>query len=274
MDLQPQPQDLPAFLDPLLDYLAEHLPPPLYDALFTAASYGLTLLTAAFSLVSSLSSWKPWEWDAQTVLPPLIMLLTAYYTLLSLYRTTSFMVRTTFKLIKWSAIIGVLGAGAGWFAGTNGGGEGGAGGALGMLRDMLQGQGQRGAGAGTGAGARRRTRTPRPRAYDSFNAHQQWQYNEEEARRAEQGDSASDAQRIIKSIASFAGQAMGGTAFDVLANAKSLFDGLTNPAEDGANEDDPAFGSGEAGSDSASNGRRRKQPSRKAKKNRQSAGSR
>lgn len=246
-----RPNDLPQFLDPLLDFLADHLPSSIYDTLFVALSYGLMLMSGLFSLVAAMPSLKPWEWDAQTILPPLIMFLTAYYTLLSLYRTTSFMVRMVFRVLKWGLVLGVLGAGAGWFAGMDAN-NGGAAGGLGALRDALQAQG-RGA---AGAGARDRTRNPnpRPRAYESFTAHEQWRYNEEEARRAEQADAASDAQRFIQSVAGFAGRAIGGAGWDVLSNAKKILDSLTAPTGGSTNEEG-----------SASSGQTRKQPHRKAK---------
>src|SRR6267154_831419 len=92
---------LPAFLDPLLDFFAEQLPPPLYSFLISLLSHSLALFTALVSLISSLVSSKPWEWDAQTIIPPLITFLAAYLALVSLYRTTSWMVRTSFWFIKW-----------------------------------------------------------------------------------------------------------------------------------------------------------------------------
>lgn len=242
MDNNLRPQDLPAFIDPLLDYLAEHLPPSLYDTLFTVLSYGLMLVSGLFSLVSSLPSLKPWEWDAQTILPPLIMFLTAYYTLLSLYRTTSFMVRMVFRVVKWILILGLLGATAGWFAGTNGE----AGSPLDVFRDAIQGRGA------PAAGNRGRPRQTRPRIYESFNAHQQWRYNEAEARRVEQRDAASDAQRFIQSVAGFAGRALGSLPLDVLS--KTFFERLSNPAA----------GDSDDGS-SSSGGQTRQQPNRKAK---------
>ena len=221
-----RPQDLPAFLDPLLDYLADHLPPSLYNALFTALSYGLMLFSGLLSLVAALPSWKPWDWDAQKVIPPLIVFLTAYYTLLNIYRTTSFMVRTTFWLMKWGAIFGLVGAGVGWLSGSTGGGAGAS------RRDASsRRQGQAGGRAGSAA---------RPRPWDSFSDHRQWQYNEREAGRAQEDDSASDAQHIIQQIADYAGRAMGGSAYDLISGAKSFLDRIADASSTGEQDDSAA----------------------------------
>ncbi|KAL5528293.1 hypothetical protein ACEPAF_7429 [Sanghuangporus sanghuang] len=237
-----RPDDLPTFLDPLLDYLAATLPPSIYSLLFTALSYALMAVSGLSSLVASIPSLKPWEWDAQTVLPPLIMFLTAYYTLLSLYRTTSFMVRVVFRVVKWGLILGLLGASAGWLVGDQDINNNQLGGVLGAFRDGLHGHGHRegaGAVAGVGgAGARGGARTPRqrPRMYESFAAHEQWRYNEEQGRQA---GSASDAQRFVESVAGLAGRTVGGLGYDLLSNAKSFFDsmadlGATGPGEQGS----------------------------------------
>ncbi|KAL5523915.1 hypothetical protein ACEPAG_8088 [Sanghuangporus baumii] len=251
-----RPDDLPTFLDPLLDYLAATLPPSIYSLLFTALSYALMVVSGLSSLVASIPSLKPWEWDAQTVLPPLIMFLTAYYTFLSLYRTTSFMVRAVFRVIKWGLILGLLGASTGWLAGDqdNNNNNNQLEGMLGAFRDGLHGRGHReGAGAGVrvgGAGARGGVRTPRqrPSMYESFAAHEQWRYDEEQARQA---GSVSDAQRFIESVAGLAGRAVGGLGYDLLSNAKSFFDSMAEPG---------ATGPGEQGSAST-----RKQPERKSR---------
>ncbi|KAH7926691.1 hypothetical protein BV22DRAFT_986085, partial [Leucogyrophana mollusca] len=175
--MDPSDIPLPAFLDPLLDYLADQLPPPLYNFLLTFLSHVLALLTALVSLVASLISSKPWEWDAQTVLPPLITFLAAYLALVSLYRTTSWMFRTCLWFIKWGTIFGALTAGAGWYMGNQGGGRGIVTSLGGILLDMLNGQGQNAPG-GTRAPPQTRTKTEtqkkRPKTWESFEKHQQW----------------------------------------------------------------------------------------------------
>lgn len=116
---------LPAFLDPVLDFLADHLPPPLYEFLLSLLSHTLALFSALISLIINLVRARPWEWDAQIILPPLITVLASYLALVSFYRTTSWMVRTGVWFVKWGTIIGALAAGAGYFMGTQGeGGQG------------------------------------------------------------------------------------------------------------------------------------------------------
>ncbi|KAH8119195.1 hypothetical protein DFH11DRAFT_1563476 [Phellopilus nigrolimitatus] len=249
------PQDLPAFLDPLLDYLSSHLPPPLYSAIFSALSHGLVLLSGFISLVATLPSWKPWEWDAQKVLPPIIIALSAYYALFSLFRTTTWMIRMTFRVVKWSIIIGVLSAGLGYFSAPHGGRGDEEGGALDMLRNAIQGQDGTD-GAGLGGRTRGRSRNARPRAYDSFQAHQQWQYNEQEAHRAQEEDSMSDAQRVIQYIAGFTGRTLSGAAFDVVAGAKSLLDNIAETATDGSEKEQEGT-TGQSGHNSGRAGTRK-----------------
>ncbi|KAF9241646.1 hypothetical protein BU15DRAFT_87217 [Melanogaster broomeanus] len=140
--MDPSDMQLPAFLDPLLDYLSEHLPPELYSFL---------------------------------------TFLAAYFALLSLYRTTSWMFRTTFWCLKWGAILAALAAGAGWYMGNqDAGGRGLVSSLGGAILGMLNTAGQDAAGA-------RRERSPqtprnqgnRPKSWESFEKHQQWQYQEE-----------------------------------------------------------------------------------------------
>lgn len=206
------PQDLPTFLDPLLDYLADHLPAPIYDTLFTVFSYGLLLASGAFSLLTTLPSWKPWEWDAQKVLPPLISVLAAYYTLLSIYRTTGWMVRTAFWVVKWTVIAGILGASFGWLS-ANGDGQNGLSSIFGSL------QNQEGARRTGRSGAR--SRNGRPRPWEFFEAHQQWQYNERDQHQAQEQNAVSN---VLQYIAGIAGRAMGGRAYEVIDGVKHILD--------------------------------------------------
>ncbi|KAI5123850.1 hypothetical protein M0805_005668 [Coniferiporia weirii] len=230
-------QDLPVFLDPLLDYFSEHLSPSLYDAIFTVLSYSLMILSSVTSFATALTSLKPWEWDAQTILPPLILFLTAYYTLLSMYRTASFMVRMTFRFVKWAIIIGLLGGSIGWLAMADGGGGGSA---LDAFRDAFQGQEGNSRAGGRTAGR------ARPRPWESFAEHQQWQYDEQAARRMEEDDTAIDAQNVIRHIANFAGRAIGGSAFDIVAGAKSFMGNIAEAAAGNSGGDETAGGQGSA----------------------------
>lgn len=181
---------LPAFLDPLLNYLDEHLPPELYSFFTSFLSHSLALLTAFVSLVSSLLASKPWEWDAQTIIPPLISLLAAYLALVSLYRTTSWIFRTTFWFIKWATIIGVLAAGAGWYMGNHDGGRGLVSNIGAILLDALN---------GDGAAARiprstAHTTKHRTKPWESFQS--SWQYRESNPTQAR----SNEAQRIMSDI--------------------------------------------------------------------------
>ncbi|THH20815.1 hypothetical protein EW146_g645 [Bondarzewia mesenterica] len=180
---------LPAFLDPLLQYLSSNVPPPLYSFLITAFSYALALFTGLLNLLLLLASTDPREWDVQTILPPLISILAAYLVLVSVYRTTTWMVRTSIWMLKWGVIISSLAAGAGFIMGNQHGGGGvgqwnGAGGFIPAISGMLFGvtNGPRD-NAGEGSNPlRSRTNTPprepRPKPWESFDRHQQWQYQE------------------------------------------------------------------------------------------------
>lgn len=226
------PQDLPAFLDPFLDFLAERLPPSLFDAVYVVLSYGLLLISAAFSFLASLPSWKPWEWDAQKIVPPLISILAAYYAILSVYRTTGWMVRMTFRLMGWGVILGLIGAGTGWYMGANGG----EGGLFGAAHD------------GAAAYERQGRRRDRPRAWEPFGAHDDWQYNEREARREEEERGASGIERFLR-------ETFGGNLYDLAGAAVAQFmQGAANNARDGQDAH------GEHGA-----GGRRRQPYRRAR---------
>jgi hypothetical protein len=264
-DIDPSIIPLPAILDPILSYLSSVLPPPLYSFLLTLLSHSLALFTALISLCYTLISSRPWEWDAQTVIPPLITFLAAYLALVSLYRTTSWMFQTGVWVMKWGTILGALVAGAGWVATQAGGGGGGGGvgqaGGSGMMSflgglilDAINGRGQNAAG---GSRARSRSRTQpqsrtRPNAWEPFQQQQQQQRqtrsqrttnanrNERNNERTEGGDGV--VQGIIESIV---GAAERGGWLDA---ARSAMDGFQNVGRAG--------GDTEAG---------RKQPTRKAK---------
>jgi len=197
---------LPEIIDPILSFLSSRLPPPLYSFLFSFLSHSLALLASFLSLVFTLLSTKPWEWDAQTLLPPLISIFAAYIALLSLYRTTSWMIRVSVWFVKWGAILAALIAGVGWYAANINGvsiprASGIVSGVGGLLVDMLNvnGQGQ------PVAGSRSRTRTSRERTkgkrkpWHSFEQHQ-----EDAAGTTEDGD----VQKIIGDIVGAAGRAV------------------------------------------------------------------
>ncbi|KAG2150412.1 hypothetical protein DEU56DRAFT_970757 [Suillus clintonianus] len=216
---------LPAFLDPLLGFLAEKIPPPLYSFLLSFLSHSLALFTALISLISSIISSKPWQWNAQTIIPPLISFLAAYLALVSLYRTTSWMVRTSIWFIKWGTILGALTAGLGWYMGNQNAGVGNTGVVSslgGFIWDVLNSQGQ------STPDTQRSSRTPktrtqrksndRPRSWESFEKHKQWQYQERGGN--QEGD---DAQKIMSNIMKAANRVITeGGWWDV---ARGIFDG-------------------------------------------------
>src|SRR6202021_3409610 len=109
---------LPAFLEPMLDQIRSAIPPPLYALLLRLVSQALEFIATLFAFIVPLLSTKPWEWDAQTLLPPVIRLLTAYLAIVSLYRTTAWMIRTSLWFVKWGGIVILLIAGIGWAVGT------------------------------------------------------------------------------------------------------------------------------------------------------------
>ncbi|KAG6332605.1 hypothetical protein ID866_6483 [Astraeus odoratus] len=201
--MDPSDAPLPAFLDPLLDYLSDQLPSPLYSFLLSFLSHTLALLSALLSLAQSLVASKPWEWDAQTIIPPLISVLAAYLALHSLYRTTSWMFRTAFWFAKWGTILAVVSAGMGWYmADQNAGGGDGRGNSLisslgGVLTNILDGYG----GPTNTRSSRSRTSktTTRPKSWESFDKHRAWQYQEQQVR-----EGPTDAQRIVSDIAATA----------------------------------------------------------------------
>lgn len=208
---------LPAFLDPLLDYLDEHLPPELYSFFTAFLSHSLALLRTFIYLVSSLIASKPWEWDAQTIIPPLISFLAAYLALVSLYRTTSWIFRTTFWFVKWGTIFGVLAAAAGWYMGNHDVNEGARGlvsnlGAI--LLGALNGDGRNGAGARIPE-TTPRTSKHRPKPWES--SENQWRYREHNPAQARNND----AQQIMTNIVTTANRIlMEGGWWDV---AKGVF---------------------------------------------------
>ncbi|KAF8134629.1 hypothetical protein EV363DRAFT_1448284 [Boletus edulis] len=195
---------LPAFLDPLLNYLSEQLPPELYSFITSFLSHFLTLLTAFISLLSSLLASKPWEWEAQTIIPPIISFLAAYLALLSLYRTTSWIFRTTFWFIKWGTIFGVLAASAGWYMGNQDpmGGVGGLVSTLGaVLLGALNGDGRDGAGARVPQTTPRTTKS-RTKPWEPFQ--NQWQYREDNPTQARDNG----AQQIMSDIVAAANRVL------------------------------------------------------------------
>ncbi|KAJ6497869.1 hypothetical protein C8R45DRAFT_984507 [Mycena sanguinolenta] len=228
MDVTPADLPLPAFLDPLLNYLSDNLPGPVYSFLITLFSHFLALCTALYALLLSLLSTHPLQWDAQTVLPPLIALLTSYLAIISLYRTTSWMFRTGLWFMKWGTLVGGTVAAFSWLLfqqNANGlAGRGIVAGLGSVVLDMLNGDGRNAAG---GPRTRSRSRKPakktagsrmkKPKPWDSFERHREWQYQENG------GAESEDAPDVLATLMDKAAEAVTGNAWWEVA--KSVFTG-------------------------------------------------
>jgi hypothetical protein len=234
---------LPAFLDPLLEYLSENLPAPVYSFLITLASHALALCTAFYALFLSLLSTHPLQWDAQTVLPPLIALLTSYLAIVSLYRTTSWMFRTSLWFMKWGTLLGGIVAGTSWLLfqqdGNGLAGRGIVAGLGGIVLNMLNGDGRNAAG-GPRTRSRSRnsakkaagTRMKKPKPWDSFEQHREWQYQE--------NGGAEGGQDVLANLMDQASKAVTGSGWWEVA--KSVFAG-----QDASEESESARAQGRKG---------------------------
>jgi hypothetical protein len=176
----PMAEQLPAFVFPVLAYLSSVLPPPLYGIVLVAVT---RIFAIAYSALTIATSLLRSNYDAQTLLPPLISLFIAYLALLSLYRTTSWILRLCIWMVKWTVVIGGALTLAGWVLGDEQRRE-----AVDVLLDNL---GFKGVISpedyhteNMGAPTPRRTRPvqpkakakaqPKPRAWDSFERHREW----------------------------------------------------------------------------------------------------
>lgn len=161
----------------LLESLADVLPSPIYSFLLTLMSNALDLFTAFLRLTTTLYSQSPFEWNAQTLLPPIISILAAYLALASLYRTTSWMFRTGIWFVKWGIILAALLATTGWFVENTQGNTIGnymsiGGSVWKFVADSTQ---------KTSLGSSSsRSRKARPKPWESFERHREWQYQERE----------------------------------------------------------------------------------------------
>jgi len=215
--------NLPDFLDSLLDFLYSKLPPHAYDIIENLLTHGYTLISSLISLVYTLisSATSSGSWDVEKIIPPLITLLAAYLALVSFYRTAGWMIRTMFAFVKWGFILTTLGTAAGYFlANANvGGAEGGNGlGALGMggfgllstlgglVSEFMNGQGSQSTSRSSRAKSpqKQSKSKTRPKAYESWDKHRQWQYNENEQNQP--NNAFADAQRVIGDILGNAGR--------------------------------------------------------------------
>ncbi|KAI0287448.1 hypothetical protein BC826DRAFT_1044333 [Russula brevipes] len=221
---------VPAFLDPLLSYLASSLPLPVYGALITLLAHGLAFFNALIGLGAALISSRPTDWDVQKIIPPLITLLAAYLALASAVRTATWFVRMTTWLIKWGIVTAALAAAAAWLVGAGNGGGGIVSGLTAMALDLLNGR-WRDAAAGGSHSSHQRAR-PRPQAWDSFDQHWEWQFEEQQWNTA---DAASPAAHVQRFVASALDRAREGNWFSIAGDMLHKF----SPREQtGENEDD------------------------------------
>ncbi|KAF8160961.1 hypothetical protein B0H34DRAFT_698887 [Crassisporium funariophilum] len=236
---------LPDFLDPLLDYLGVNLPSPLYSFLTSLLSHLFAAASSTVSLWNSLLSKNPSDWNAQTLLPPVITILAAYLALASLYRTTTWFLRFSFWFIKWGTIVGALLAGAGYYMGNNANAVGQQGLIQGIERyimDSFNNEGNAGSGRSSRARKARAKNSKRPKAWDSFEHHREWQYQENGERNA-----ATDAQPWLAMVMDAAGNVLGGsnwwgTAKNLLWNENGQGDEQAADSK-GSKRDVPAGGS-------------------------------
>jgi len=182
--------------------IRDTLPAPLYSLLINILANSLALFTALQTLVTSLLQTS---WDAHIVLPPLISIIAAYLALLSLYRTTSWILRSCIWILKWGTIFGVLMAGAGWFMGNRVQGDianyGVASNIGGFVLDVINGQGNN-AGRSRSRTRKSQSATKKPKIWESFERHHEWKNQGKEA-------TANEPATISQIFSDFLGSAVG-----------------------------------------------------------------
>ncbi len=223
----PPPSVFPNLLEPLLSYISSCLPPPIYNALLTLVAHGLAFISALISLGTALISSRPSDWDVQKIVPPLITFLAAYLALSSAVRTATWFVRTTTWLIKWGIITAAVSAATTWvFVGSNG-----SGGIVprvaGTVLDMLYGQGQ------DATRATRQRGRARPQPWESFNQHQEWQFEEQQWNAA---DATSPSQHVQQFVADALQRARDGNWWTIARGALQSFSDPRSSERDGGGE--------------------------------------
>ncbi|KIY46169.1 hypothetical protein FISHEDRAFT_76010 [Fistulina hepatica ATCC 64428] len=189
---------LPQIMDPLLDYLQDVLPGPVFAFVLAFLSHFIALISALAHFAVAVYSKDPADWDVQTVLPPLISLLAAWFAVYSFYCATVYAIRKSIWIAKWTAIICVLVGCAVWVARNQVDALQKFGLAQ-QLTDFAMGYLNSGFSEDT---PRRDHRRERPKPWDSFDRHREWQYDEqEEQRRTAQG--GDEVQKVIDGIARF-----------------------------------------------------------------------
>lgn len=241
-NVAPPPIPVPPFLNFLLSYISPCLPPPVYNALLTLLAHGLAFFSALLGLGAALISSRPSDWDAQKIIPPLITLLAAYLALASAVRTATWFARTTAWLIKWGIITAAVSAAAAWVMGAgNGTGNGGDGGIVPslivMVSDMLYGQsGDAAAGASAASHSNSHQRAkPRPQAWDSFDQHWEWQFEEQQWNTA---DTASPAAHVQQFVANALDRARDGSWLSIARGALQSFSAHEQTEDTEVNSDE------------------------------------
>jgi len=230
---------LPYFLDPLLSYLSSVLPPPVYQVVFSLLSNLLAILASLLSISSALINSE--SWSLQAVLPPLITMFVAYLAILSIYRTTVWMLRSTLFFIKWSVILAALFAGAGYLIGQqNNGVQVGLAWPAGIITSLgglmldalsKQNQGQESSQSRSKSNSQSsRSRpnkanpNPNPKSWESWSQHKAWQEGQKQQTEAGQVDG----QKIMADIV---GAVRSSGWWDM---AKSVMDGGSSEKSDKA----------------------------------------
>jgi hypothetical protein len=195
-NVDPPQIPFPDFLNPIFSYISSCLPPPVYGALLTLFAHGLAFFNALLGLGTALITSNPTDWDAQRIIPPLLTLLAAYLALASALRTAKWFVYTTAWLVKWGVVAAAVSAALAWALGGAGNGGGGIVPSLiAMVSDMLNGRWKDAVTGGSRSSHQRST--SRPRAWDSFEQHWEWQFEEEQWNAANAASPAAHVQRFV-----------------------------------------------------------------------------
>jgi len=152
--------------------------------------------------------------------------LTSYLAIISLYRTTSWMFRTSLWFIKWGTLLGGLVAASSWLLLQQDGnalaGRGIVAGVGSLVLNLLNGNGRNAAGrtrSQSGEQTKKsKTRQRKPKPWDSFDRHREWQFQENEA-----DDNDGTVQDVLGNILDAAGKAVKDSGW--WEAAKSLLNG-------------------------------------------------
>jgi len=155
-------------------------------------AHGLAFFSAMLGLGTALISS---DWDAQKIIPPLITLLAAYLALVSAVRTATWFVRTTAWLVKWGIIAAAVSAVLAWSLGAGSGGGVIVPSLIAMVSDMLSGRWKDAFAGGSRSNYQRSS--PRPHAWDSFEQHWEWQFEEEQWNAANPASPAAHVQQFV-----------------------------------------------------------------------------